>query len=157
MAFMYWLEQSALADMVAASLWGYPIMLTLHAVGLAIVVGVLFMVDLRVMGCFNQLELTPMRKLISLARWGFVVNLLSGFALFAAQASWFITHKAFIIKIIAIILAVVNALILKSLLTKNAEDWDNGVAISSNAKMLAFSSLILWSVAMIAGRLIAYV
>ena len=157
MAFLEWLEMSALAELVAVSLWGYPIMLSLHAVGLAVVVGVLAMVDLRVMGCFSSMEIVPMRKLINLAKAGFIVNLLSGFALFSSQATYFIGHKAFIIKIIAIVLAIVNAVILKSMLAKNAESWDQGTAISMNAKLLAFSSLILWSVAMIAGRLIAYV
>ena len=157
MAFLEWLEVSALGEWVAASLWGYPIMLSCHAIGLAMVVGILAMVDLRVAGCFSQLEISPLRGIIKLAWAGFVVNFVSGFALFTAQATYFITHPAFLIKITAIFLAIVNAAFLQNLLRDNAEQWDRGMIVSTSAKMLAISSLILWSVAMVAGRLIAYV
>lgn len=157
MAFLEWLEYSALADWVGASLWGYPIMLGLHAVGLGVVVGILAMVDLRVAGCFSKLEMVPLKSLIKIAWAGFIVNFISGFSLFASQATYFITHKAFIIKIIAIFLAIINAAFLQNLLRQHAASWDGGAAVSMNAKVLAISSLILWSVAMIAGRLIAYV
>jgi len=157
MAFLEWLEFSALASWVGGSLWGYPIMLGLHAVGLGVVVGVLAMVDLRVAGCFSKLEMVPLKGFIKIAWAGFVVNFISGFSLFAAQATYFITHKAFIIKIIAIFLAIINAALLQNMLRQNAQSWDGGAAIPMNAKLLAISSLILWSVAMVAGRLIAYI
>jgi len=44
-----WLESSALAIWVGESLWGYPIMLGMHAIGLAIVVGIFVMLDLRML------------------------------------------------------------------------------------------------------------
>lgn len=157
MAFLEWLEFSALANWVGASLWGYPIMLGLHAVGLGVVVGILAMVDLRVAGCFSKLEMTPLKGFIKIAWAGFIINFISGFSLFASQATYFITHKAFVIKIIAIFLAIINAALLQNLLRQHAASWDGGAAVSTNAKVLAITSLILWSVAMIAGRLIAYV
>jgi len=157
MAFLEWLEFSPLGDWVAASLYGYPLMLSLHAVGLGVVVGILAMVNLRIVGLFGKLEIAPLRGLIKLAWAGFVVNLISGSALFTAQATYFITHKAFLIKIAAIFLAVINAAFLQNLLRQHADDWDAGESIPAGAKVLAISSLLLWSVAMVAGRLIAYV
>lgn len=157
MAFLEWLEYSALAEWVGASLWGYPIMLASHSVGLAVVVGVLFVLDMRLVGMFSKLEISALKGMLKLAWAGFVLNFISGFALFAAQATYFITHKAFIIKIIAIFLAILNAAFLQHLLRQNSEAWDAGEAIPMTAKVLAISSLLLWSVAIIAGRLIAYV
>jgi len=157
MAFLEWLEYSALAEWVAASLYGYPIMLSAHAVGLGVVVGVLAMVDLRILGCFSKLETVPLKGLIKIAWAGFILNFISGFSLYSAQATYFTFHTAFVIKIIAIFLAIVNAAFVQNLLTKHGESWDAGEAIPMNARMLALGSLLLWSVAMIAGRLIAYV
>lgn len=156
MIFFEWLEYSAYAEWVAVSLYAYPIFLSLHAVGLGIVVGTLAVVDLRVAGCFKTMELGPMNKLINLAIFGFVVNLLSGLSLFSAQATYFVTHTAFLIKISAIVLAVINALYLHKMLRLKATDWDAGEPVSLSARLLAISSLLLWSTAMIAGRLIAY-
>lgn len=152
MSFLYWLETSALGDWVATSLWGYPIMLAAHSVGLAIIVGILFVLNLRLIGFFPKIDPRLLRPLIKLAWAGFIVNLISGFMLFAAQAPYFITHPAFIIKLIAIFLAIINAALLQNLLKENVEKDK-----FSKGKYLAISSLVLWSTAIIAGRMIAYI
>ena len=59
MSFLQWLETSALAEWVAASLWGYPITLTSHGVGLAIVVGIIFMLSFRLLGKFSACRIKP--------------------------------------------------------------------------------------------------
>ncbi|MFT4823119.1 MAG: hypothetical protein ACJAUG_003440 [Halioglobus sp.] len=157
MEFFGWLELSSLGDWVATSTWGYPILLSCHAIGLAVVAGSLTIVDLRVLGCFPGLEIAPLRCLIKLAWVGFIVNLISGFSLFAGQATYFITHPAFLIKITCILLALVGTARLQGLFKRHADDWDAGGAVGSNAKILALSSLLLLCAAMIAGRLIAYI
>ncbi len=157
MGIITWLESSFMAVWVGESLWGYPISLAAHSVGMAIMVGIVAMVDLRVAGFFPSLSLTSMRTAIKVAWWGFLINVVSGFALYTSQASYFTTHKAFIVKIIAIVLAAINAYILQKMLAKNSVNWDAGEAIPTKAKQLAIFSLLLWTIAVIAGRLIAYV
>ena len=157
MGIFYWLESTQLANWVGASLWGYPISLASHSVGMAIMVGIVAVVDLRVAGYFSSISLESMRKAIKIAWWGFLINVISGFALYTSQASYFTTHKAFIIKIIAIVLAAINAYMLQKMLAANGAKWDAGEAIPSKAKKLAIISLLLWTIAVIAGRLIAYV
>ena len=156
MSFLEWLEYGAIGVWVAESAIGYPFVLSMHAIGLAVVVGVLFVVDLRMAGCFQKLEIAPLLQMLKLAWAGFVINFVSGCALFASQATDFIANPAFIIKIIAIFLALINASFLQQQLRQYAESWDKGEQISTNAKALALTSLFLWSVAIIAGRLIAY-
>jgi len=157
MGILYWLESTSLANWVGGSLWGYPISLASHSVGLAIMCGIVAIVDLRVAGYFPSLSLNSMRTALKIAWWGFAINFISGFALYTSQASYFTFHKAFIVKIIAILLAAINAYMLQKMLAKNGSNWDAGEAIPSKAKQLAFSSLLLWLIAVIAGRLIAYV
>jgi len=157
MSFFTWLESSSLALIIAESQWGYPIALTCHAAGMATMVGLVAVVDLRVAGFFKVIPLESVRKALKVAWWGFLLNVVSGFSLFASQASYFITHKAFLLKLVAIFLATINAWMLQQMLRDNSVTWDTSGVTSSKAKIFAISSLVLWLTAIIAGRLIAYV
>lgn len=157
MSFLQSLETSAVAEWVATSTWGYPLMLTSHSIGLGIVVGILFVLNLRLLGELRDLPFSAMQSMLKLAWAGFVLNFVSGVALFSAQASYFITHPAFLVKIAAIFLAIIDAAFIQGLLRSNAGDWDGGAALTTQAKLLSLSSLTLWLTAIIAGRLIAYI
>lgn len=151
-----WLESSALSEWVGVSLMGYPMMLVCHAIGLAVVVGILFMLNLRLLGLFPGVGFSAMRPMVKLAWLGFLLNLASGFALFTAQATIFVDSTPFLIKIAAIFLAGINAALLQSLMRQQGDQWDAGAPLSSGVKLLALVSLVLWSTAIIAGRMIAY-
>jgi len=151
-----WLEMSALAEWVGASMIGYPLMLASHGVGMAIVIGIIFMLNLRLIGCFRGISLGSFNGLLKLAWCGFVLNFLSGCALFTAQATVFIESTPFLIKVFAIFLAGINAALLQSALRKNADHWDSGVELPRSVQIMAVSSITLWSIAIIAGRMIAY-
>ena len=151
-----WLEMSPLADWVAGSTVGYPLMLTSHGVGMAIVVGIIFVLDLRLLGRFKGIAFGSFNGLLKLAWAGFVLNFISGCALFTAQATVFIESTPFLIKIAAIILAGINAAFLQNRMRRSAEGWDAGEPVLGAVRFLAISSLALWSTAIVAGRMIAY-
>ncbi|HJL93136.1 MAG TPA: hypothetical protein QGF04_05060, partial [Woeseiaceae bacterium] len=69
-----WLEYSSLSIWVGESLWGYPIMLSLHAIGLAIVVGIFTMFNFRVLGLFESIEYSAFVDFFKLAWWGLLIN-----------------------------------------------------------------------------------
>jgi len=149
------LEGSALAIFVAESLYGYPIALGLHSIGLAIVVGLLMFVDLRLLNFLTEIPLSSLRPVIRIAWGGFAVNAISGFALFSSQATYFMYHTPFLIKISLIALGVSIAAYLQRQLRRNAASWDDGSQPIS-IKAVAAISLVCWFGAIIAGRLIAY-
>lgn len=156
MSIFYWLEMTKLAEIVGVSLWGYPIMIAAHSFGLAIVVGIVFMLDLRILGAFSGVSYVGLHKMMKIAWAGFVVNFLSGVCLFVAQASYFVTNTTFLVKIGGIFLAMITAAFMQKMLADNGERWDTGGDLSGSIKVLAIVSLLLWSVAIIAGRFIAY-
>ena len=131
-------------------------MISLHAIGLGTAVGILVMLDLRVLGSFDGMPYSSLPGLMKIAWAGFIVNLLSGTALFTAQATVFVDSLPFLIKIPAIFTAVGVAGVMQKQLRQHAGAWDSGVAVSSAAKSLAAVSIGLWLIAIIAGRLIAY-
>ena len=75
------LEESALALWVGESLWGYPIMLSLHAVGLSIVVGIFTMLNLRILGLLKDIELSAFKSLYKVSWSGLDINAICGFSL----------------------------------------------------------------------------
>ncbi|MDX1405234.1 MAG: hypothetical protein R3192_11885 [Woeseiaceae bacterium] len=152
-----WLESTALAIWVGESLWGYPIMLGTHAVGLAIVVGIFVMLDLRMLGVIRGISFHAFLSLFRLAWIGFLFNAISGSALFTSQASTFVESTPFLIKISAVLAGVILGVIIQQRVRLRVADWDSDDAnIESSATFLAIASLICWIGAIIAGRLIAY-
>jgi hypothetical protein len=149
------LETSGLATWVAESLYGYPIVLGLHAIGLAIVVGLWIFIDLRLLNVLGDIRLSSLLGPIKLAWVGFAVNALSGFALFSSQATYIIYSTPFLIKIGLVFLGAAIAFYIQRKATKNVDDWEAG-SVPSSIKAAAAISLLCWMGAIIAGRLIAY-
>jgi len=151
-----WLEMSALAEWVGGSMIGYPLMLASHGVGMAIVVGIMFVLNVRLLGGFKQICYSSFNPLLKLAWAGFVLNFVSGCLLFTAQATVFIESTPFLIKVAAIFIAGINAAFLQSLMRQNVERWDAGETVALSVRWMSAASLTLWSTAVIAGRMIAY-
>lgn len=151
------LETTELATWVAVSLWGYPIMLSLHVVGLAVVVGIFAMRDLCLLGLFPGIQPSAFLGLGKLGWVGFIVNAVSGFALFASQATVFVTSVPFLIKIACIVAGMVLAGVIQSRLRAELALGDSVAVVSKSTRIIALVSLMFWLAAIIAGRLIAYI
>jgi len=151
-----WLENTAVAIWVGESLWGYPFMLGLHAVGLAIVVGIFLMRDLRLIGCFAGISYESLSSLRHLGWSGFVINAISGCFLFTSQATTFVSSTPFLLKISMIFLAAICAAIIQNRMRDEATSWDRSGAVVGSVRVIAAASIALWMGAIIAGRLTAY-
>jgi len=147
MEMLYSVEESAIALWVGESLWGYPFLLSLHVVGLAVIAGIAIMLDLRLLGSFRSLDLESFLPLMKFAWIGFVINAVSGVLLFTSQASYFVTLLPFLLKIgLIFIAAVITGVIQQKI--RNAS--------STRLGLLATISLVAWLGAIVNGRLIAY-
>ena len=151
-----WLETSPVGDWVALSLYAYPLLLSLHIVGLAVVVGIFSMRDLRLLGVVSGLQPSAFLSLSRLAWIGFTLNAISGLLLFTSQATVFASSVPFLLKISFITAGMVLAGVIQSRLRAESDSNRNTVAISGPTKALALASLFLWVSAIVAGRLIAY-
>jgi hypothetical protein len=149
------LQNSAFSQWLLVSEWGYPIFLTLHSLGLAMLVGVLICIDLRVLGLARSIPLPPIKRLMVIVWIAFGVNAASGTALFAADAVKFINSPTFLLKLSSIVIGVVlAALMSRSVLSTN----QTGTALQSPAvaKSLAVVSMVVWIAAIGFGRYMAY-
>ena len=152
-----WLEYTSLSIWVAESIWGYPIMLSLHIVGLAVVVGIFTVYNFRLLGFFNSLEFEPFLDFFRLAWLGLLVNFVSGFTLFSSQATFYVTNVPFLVKIFSIISGSLLALKIQLRLRSIVKARENRITKPNwEDRFYAMISLIIWTSAIFSGRLIAY-
>jgi hypothetical protein len=155
MGFLTWLESTAYAQWILTGLTGWPLVLTSHAIGLAIAVGTAFAMNMRLLGLYRAIPLSAVHQLLAFAWIGIAINVISGFSLFMTQASYYVTSIPFLVKISAIALGIVSLVMTQKMLTRELANWEaNGV--SSQGRNLAIASMGLWTLAVVTGRLIAY-
>ena len=150
MEILWWIEDSKIGMLVSSSQWGYPIVLSLHAVGMAVLVGVSLMVTLRVLGLAKDVPVTAMEPYWRYGVGGFIVNLISGVALFMGSASTLFFSGAFQLKLIGVVVGLALTWWLVNSCLRGSGD------VTTKHKTLAGAALLAWAVALIAGRLIGY-
>lgn len=139
-------------------IWFYPMIETLHILGLAILFGTVVMFDLRLLGFSRQLSVIDMAHyLLPWAYISFGIVLLSGSLMFAMDATQIAANPAFHLKLMLILGAGLNAAIFHTVPFKTVKLWNRGVASPTAVKFIAVTSLLLWTAVIICGRLIAYV
>jgi hypothetical protein len=151
------LEASGFATWVreSGSLWAYPLILTLHTVGLSFLVGAKAVLDLRLLGFGRGISFGALGPLFSMMWIGFIVNAASGVALFAADATVKARQGVFWIKLALIGLGIVNIRSMRALLARETASLEVGI-VPSRGRLLALASLAIWAAAITAGRLMAY-
>jgi hypothetical protein len=150
--FLAWLEATGLAEWVRSSTAGYPSMIALHALGMAVMVGLSLLLDLRVLGWFAGIPLQALRRFFGLAWIGFGINFISGSALFSAQATSYIVDWVFMTKMTLVLLGAITAGVLQPAVAKLGP----GEPVSGGTKAVAGVAVVFWVVAIVMGRLTAY-
>jgi hypothetical protein len=150
------IESSGLATWTreSPSLWAYPTILTLHTIGLGIVVGASTVIDLRLLGFAPGIPIPSLRSLFPFIRWAFVLNFLTGVLLFMSDASRKSVQLVFYIKLVLIAVALVSMVKVRK--TIDAGEDAAATGLPSQARPWAIASLVLWTGTIIAGRLMAY-
>jgi len=160
MAFLEWLQGTWVGVLVAESLWGYPLFETIHTIGMAMLIGSLGLINLRVLGYKPDLPLLGVRQLLPLAWLGFTLNAISGSLLFTSDAVYFFSSWTFRIKMVLIVLGGINAALLGQRVFRDAAAAASAGTTpappSVGTKWIAVTSLVFWLAAVCAGRLIAY-
>jgi hypothetical protein len=149
-----WLESTALATWTreSPSIWAYPAILTLHTLGLAIVVGSSSVVDVRLLGFGRDIPLGRLAGLFHLIWGAFALNAATGVLLFAADATVNAQQPVLYVKLATVGLALWVTVRISRLLGRDGEARIESV----RGRRLAAGSLLLWTGAIAAGRLMAY-
>ena len=157
MEFAQALQQTAIARWIgeSGSLWGYPTILFLHTLGLSALAGLNAGINLRILGMAPALPLAPMVRLYPAMWAAFGVAAVSGTLLLIADATTKLAQPVFWVKLLFVLLAVVNLQMIRTRVFR--DPMLDQHPTTSNARLLAITSLVFWLAATISGRLIAYI
>jgi hypothetical protein len=135
---------------IAEHPWAYPALEAVHIIGIALLVGNLVLLELRVWGAAPALPLKPLAGLaLSLSLVGFGLVAISGLTMFAASPGELLANRLFVIKIGLVGLAGLNAAMFHA--------RDSLSRLDGLAKAQTVLSLGIWLGVIICGRFIAYV
>jgi hypothetical protein len=147
-AYAVWVRESP-------SIWAYTTILSLHAMGLAIIVGINTIVALRLLGFVRDIPVNKLRQLYPWMYLGFTINAFSGLSLLAANLDNDIHNWMFGVKITMIVCAMIN-LELTKVRVFDTPAVVNGTGVPAEANRFAIASIVFWSLAICAGRLTEY-
>ena len=150
-----WIETTQLGLWLreSPSVWAFPTVLTLHTIGLAVLIGASWVLDLRLLGVGRHVPLSAFRWVFPTIAVGLIINLLTGVLLFIKNASTWGVAVPFFVKMALVVASVATLLPIRSLVLRAG---DQPLEVSSNARLLAVASILAWSAAVTAGRLLAY-
>jgi hypothetical protein len=129
--------------------WAYPVLEIVHITGIALLVGNLVLLELRVFGAGRALPVADLARLsLALAAAGFALAALSGLTMFASQPQELLANRAFTLKMLLLVLAGCNAA------------WFHGRGslrkLDTTARALMLVSTLTWLAVIACGRWIAY-
>jgi len=151
------LEEGSIASAMRDSLWLFPLVETVHIIGFSILVGAVAMFDLRILGVSKRISVRLLAK--HLLPWSVGALLLivpTGTLMFAAEATDLIGNRAFVVKMLLLMLAGANASAFHLGSFRDAELWDQNTSAPAGAKLHAVASMLIWAAVITCGRMIAY-
>jgi len=135
-----------------------PTILTLHTMGMAVLVGASWVLDLRLLGMSRHIPLSAFSWVFPAVTIGLVVNLLTGVMLFTKAATTWGSSVPFLIKMGLVIVSVATVFPLRKYVLGAAGDGvPVAIAAPGSARRLAIVSIFAWTAAVTAGRLLAYI
>jgi hypothetical protein len=157
--FLAWVESTALSQWVvgSTSIFAFPGILVLHAIGMGFAVGISGALDLRILGVAPGVPLAELRRFLPVLWAGFWLNAASGVLLLIGYPTKALTNPVFYLKL----LLIGTAMVLLARISKRVfVVAPFGAALepqsSRSLRRLAIASLLCWAGAITAGRFLAY-
>jgi hypothetical protein len=156
--FCEWLASTQGSIALHESLYMYPLVESVHVLTLCLFVGMSVMLDLRLLGI--ALRRVPVSEVIDrLVPWmvaGFIVMVITGVLLFYAIPIRSYQNIFFRLKLIALVVAGLNAWTFHNGIHKRVSEWDVVQKPPKRARVAGAASLALWAAIIVCGRMIAY-
>ena len=155
------LEASGLGQAMRQWLWLYPSVEIVHIVGIGLLFGSIAVLDLRLLGFSRSFSVRRLaRHVLPWTAASFILIVPSGFMMFTAHATEFIESEVFVLKMLLILAAGVNAALFHTITFRTADVWDTeemrGLPPPPSARAAGAVSLLVWISVIACGRLLAY-
>jgi hypothetical protein len=155
------LEASGLGVAMRQWLWLYPSVEVVHIVGIGLLFGSIAVLDLRLLGFSRHIPAKTLAgHVLPWTLGSFALIIPSGLLMFSAHASEFIESEVFVLKMLLILAAGVNAALFHTTVFRSADVWDaeemRRLPPPPSVRAFAAVSLLLWISVIACGRLLAY-
>jgi len=153
-----WLQHTSLATTIRDSLLLFPLLESVHVIGLALVFGTIAVIDLRLLGVASaQRPFSRMASDIMTWTWvTFAVTALTGALMFITNATVYFNNTYFRAKILLLVLAALNVLVFELTARRTVHQWDRSPSAPPIGKAVATVSLVVWVAVIFAGRMIGF-
>jgi hypothetical protein len=152
-------QDTPVAQAIAASAWLYPTIETVHVLALTLVVGSIAMLDLRLIGAAHRdRTVTRLAAEVLPFTWvSFAFAVLSGALLFSSAAVKLFDNTPMRIKMALLVLAGINMGLFHLFTWRDVHRWDGRFPTPMAAKLAGGASLALWVGVVFFGRWIGFV
>jgi hypothetical protein len=156
-AFVDWLRTTNLSQFMTTYTWAWPATETLHFIGLALLIGPIGLVDLRMLGLAKNVPFGPLHRLVMCGIAGFLILAATGVMFFVGIPEQYINNIAFQFKMVFVLLAGLNVLAFYVTVYEKAEALKPGEDAPTAAKVIAGVSLFLWVGVIYFGRMLPFI
>lgn len=157
-AFLKSLEASGLATRIRDGLWLFPLIESIHVVGLALVFGTIAIIDLRLLGIAST-QRSFQRMASDILKWtwaAFALTALTGTLMFITNAQVYYHNFFFRTKMLLLVLSGINILVFELTAGRTIHRWDKSRSAPTVGKAVAALSLAIWISVILMGRLIGF-
>ena len=152
-----WLQGTRVAAAMIQYSWAWPVCETLHFVGLCCLLGVVVLVDLRMLGVTKSVPFESLHSLLPLGVFGFALNLVTGGMFVAAAPEQYLHNPVFYLKMLFIVLAGLNVVVFYAAgIFRSVAVLGPGDAPGVPARVIGALSLFLWLGVLVWGRLMPF-
>jgi hypothetical protein len=152
-----WLENTSFSKwVVGESLLGWPLALTVHAIGTAVVIGFTFIIGLRLLGFFEAIPYSSLKRLFPVMWIAAVIQVASGVTMWMTKPTRYMADGAFVIKFSLVVISLVVTWYLQKILKRETVAWETTGTVPLSRQKFGVAACLLWAGVLIAGRLTAY-
>jgi hypothetical protein len=155
--FCVWLDQTPLSQTFQSTDWLVPTLQTVHILSVALIIGAVLMINLRLLG-WSNLDLPLDRvcaRFLPFIWWPLLALLATGTIMVIGEPARSLQNPVFQLKIALIVVALVATTIFQHRVRRPPAFATAGVR-ARGATAIAFFSALLWGGIIVAGRWIAY-
>ena len=136
--------------------WAWPIVESLHFIGLCLLVGAIGSFDLRLLGVARRVPIAAMHRLIPWGIAGFALNVSTGLLFVLTEPDQYIYNVSFHLKLLFLAIAGVNASLFYVMLYRQVFGTAPWLDAPRRAKTIALVSLCAWMIVIVCGRMITF-
>jgi hypothetical protein len=152
------IEFSSAGEWMRMSLKSMPVVEAAHVLTAAVVFGTILIIDLRLLGFpSTSRSFTRIEHEIVRYTWGaFIISVVTGILMFAANASTYYGNTAFRLKMLALLVAGVNMAVFELVTKRGVASWDKDVTPAPAARFAGAASIVIWIAVIFIARWIAW-